>query len=185
LLAFIWEISNHFGTSGFWYIDSIVRFLPHIILGMWIADLYLASQLKNKFFLFFGILSGLYLIFISQFENGIVWGVHFVPYMASQNLFGSGWTALILIIGLLYLNIIKTSIAYPIALIGKSSYHIYLIQIVFFGLLGGFGLKYRSLTDLLSINNILKIGIIFSVIILLGVGFYILDKHNFYLKKRI
>lgn len=184
-LAFLCEIVNNFGTNAIWYIDSLVRFFPHIILGIWIFDLYLAHKLKNKYFILFGIFSGFYLIFISQFENVILGNIHFSPYQASQNLLGCGWTALIFIIGLLYFPKVKNIITKPLAIIGKASYHIFLIQIIYFGLLGGFGLKYHSLKDFLSINNASIIGMTLLIIILLGVCFYILDKHNFYFKKRM
>ena len=181
-LAFMCEIGNNFGTNGIWYTDSLVRFLPHIILGIWISDLYLASELKNKYFILFGIFSGFYLIFMSQFENGILGGIHFIPYTASQNLFSSGWSALILIIGLMFLPKEKSFLTKPVAIIGKASYHIYLIQIVYFGLVGSFGLKYHSLFDLFSINNITIIGISLSIVILSGIVFYLLDKLNFFIR---
>lgn len=183
-LAFIWEFCNNFGINGIWYSDSIIRFFPHMILGIWIAGLYLENQLKNKYFLFFGLLSGLYLIFISQFESGILWGIHFIPYTASQNLFGSGWVALVLILGLLYLPKMKNTMTRPFALLGKATYHIYLLQIVYFGMFPGFGLQYHSIIDLVSLNNFVTIITILFIIILCGVGFYILDKNNFYLKKK-
>jgi peptidoglycan/LPS O-acetylase OafA/YrhL len=181
-LAFFCEIFNHFGINGLWYTDSLVRFFPHIILGIWISDLYLKSQLKNKYFIFFGIFSGFYLIFISQFENGVLGGIRFSPYTASQNLFGCGWSALILIIGLLYLPEVNNFVTKPIAIIGKASYHIFLIQIVYFRLFGSYGLKYHSLIDLFSINNLMYIGISLSIVILCGIGFYLFDKHNFYIR---
>jgi hypothetical protein len=182
LLAFFCEIVNNFGTNGIWYTDSLVRFFPHIILGIWISDLYLVSQLKNKYFILFGIFSAFYLIFISQFETGILLGTPFYPYTASQNLFGCGWSALILIIGLLYLPKVNNFFLKPLAIIGKASYHIFLIQIVYFGSLGGFGLKYHSLIDLFSINNIIYIGFSLLIVILFGIGFYLFDKHTFFIQ---
>jgi len=183
VLAFACEIFNQFGTNGIWYDDSLVRFFPHIILGIWISDLYLESQLKNKFLMLFGVLSGIYLISVSQFESGILWGIHFVPYTADQNLFASGWTAMLLIIGLMYLPKVKNIFTYPLALIGKATYHIYLVQIVYFGVWGGFGLKYHTFIDLFSINNIIMIAIPFSIVVLIGLGFYELDNNNFFCKK--
>jgi hypothetical protein len=182
LLAFLCEIFNNFGINGIWYYDSLVRFFPHIILGIWISDLYLASQLKNKYFLIFGIFSGFYLIFISQFENGYLEGFRFFPDTAIQNLLASGWSALILIIGLLYLPQVNNFITKPMAIIGKASYHIFLIQIVYFGLFGAFGLKFHSFFDLFSINNIIYVGISFSLVILCGIGFYFFDKNNFFIR---
>ena len=178
-LAFLCEIVNHFGMNGIWYSDSLVRFFPHIILGIWISNLYLASHLKNKYFILFGIFSGFYLMFISQFENGVLGGIHFYPYTASQNLFGCGWSALILIIGLLYLPEVKNFITKPVAIIGKASYHIFLIQIVYFGFFGGFGLEYHSLFDLFSINNLFYLGFSLSIVLLSGIGFYVFHKHKF------
>jgi hypothetical protein len=181
-LAFLCEIVNNFGNNPIWYDDSLIRFFPHIILGIWISNLYLASQLKNKYFILFGIFSGFYLIFISQFENGVLGIIHFRPYTASQNLLGCGWSALILIIGLLYLPNIKNIITKTLAIIGKASYHIFLIQIVYFGIFSGFGLKFHSLMDLFSINNIISVAIPFSIVFLLGIGFYLFDKHNFFIQ---
>jgi peptidoglycan/LPS O-acetylase OafA/YrhL len=151
-------------------------------LGIWISDLYLKGQLKNKYFISFGIISGIYLIIISQFETGMIGGTHFIPYTASQNLFSCGWPTLILILGLLWLPRVKNFITKPIALLGKSSYHIYLVQIVYFGVMTGFSIKYHSPIDLFSPNNILSIGVPLLVIIVIGYIFYFIDQNNFFIR---
>jgi hypothetical protein len=180
VLAFIIEIANQFGTQGIWYEDSLVRFFPHIILGIWISDLYLEHRLKNILLIAFGLLSGLYLIFISQFGSGILFGIQFVPYLASQNLFASGWTAILLILGLIYLPDVKNKFTGPLAIFGKATYHIFLVQIVYFGIFGGYTISNHSLNDLFSVNNVIGMGIPFFMVLLLGVGFYELDKNNFF-----
>jgi peptidoglycan/LPS O-acetylase OafA/YrhL len=182
VLAFFCEIINHFGTNATWYSDCLVRFLPLIILGIWISDLYLKSQLKNKYFILFGIISGIYLIIISQFEMGVICGIHFIPYTADQNLFACGWPSLILILGLLWLPKMKNFLTKSIAALGKSSYHIYLVQIVYFGIFSGFSIKYHTPIDLFSPNNVLNIVIPLSIIIVFGYIFYFLDQHNFFMR---
>jgi peptidoglycan/LPS O-acetylase OafA/YrhL len=186
IFAILWEGINNFGFGGgFWYMDSIIRFLPHIVLGIWIAKLYRDSALLNKYIIFFGLLSCIYLIFISQFEKGVVFGVHFVPYTASQNIFGSCWVALILIIGLLFLPKKANLVTSPFAFIGKASYHIYLVQIVYFGVFSGFGLKYHSISDLFSAQNLFIIAITLVIILILGLCFYLTDKNNFFIQKKL
>jgi len=182
ILAFLCEIINHFGINSIWYSDSLVRFFPLIILGVWISDLYLTGQMRNTYFILFGVISGIYLIIISQFETGTINGIQFIPYTASQNLFSCGWPALILILGLLWLPKVKNTLTKPIALLGKSSYHIYLVQIVFFGAMGGYGIKYHSPIDLFSPNNILGIGVPLLAVIVIGYIFYFIDQHNLFIR---
>jgi hypothetical protein len=122
----------------------------------------------------------LYLIFISQFGSGILFGIQFVPYLASQNLFASGWTAILLILGLIYLPDVKNKFTGPLAIFGKATYHIFLVQIVYFGIFGGYTISNHSLNDLFSVNNVIGMGIPFFMVLLLGVGFYELDKNNFF-----
>jgi peptidoglycan/LPS O-acetylase OafA/YrhL len=167
------------------YSILIIRFLPLIALSLWISDNYQLFAKRNYFIVILSALSIGYLIIISQFQYTTnIFGINFIPYYASQNMFASFYQILLVLIGLKYLPKSKMIIFKLLSLIGKSSYHIFLIQIVYFGLMySGFiqlSSRYNSISDLFLASNISIIIINLSICIITGCAFYIADNKNKY-----
>lgn len=161
----------------------IIRFLPLIFLSLWISDDYQLFTKRNRFIVILSALSIVYLIIISQFQHTIhLCGINFTPMFASQNLFASFYQILLVLIGLKYLPKSKMKLSKLLSLIGKSSYHIFLVQIVYFGLMyaGIISLfaRYQTISDLLSVHNIAIIILNLLICITTGCVFYIVDNKS-------
>jgi peptidoglycan/LPS O-acetylase OafA/YrhL len=221
-IALAFELATaHLYQWSIIYQASIIRFLPTIVLGLWISEHQNLWQKRNEWILFFGFFSVLYLIITSQFQAAIfVLGMSFQPHVASQNLFASFYPALVLLFCIsyfpksakdsnrratnaapnaklppLYLQItaakrcvkaaatqLSTMVLRATALAGKASYHIFLVQIVYFGVLGGSLVQINSLADALRPQGVL-LGICYVLLCLgIGIAFYYVENNIQYRK---
>lgn len=175
LCAFIFELLRP--SSGIYSI-SIIRFLPLITLGLWISTDYNLFAKRNLWLLPLGIFSGFYIVLVNQFEyNFAIFGINFIPYVKSQNLFACFYTVLLVLIGI---QVLPKSDRWPcisiVALIGKASYHIFLVQIIYFGVNKYFHTHYHSIRDIFTIGNVEVILINLAICIIIGVIFYKLQE---------
>lgn len=129
LVSFAFEVlAPHVGffvTTPFYYRAAMLRYLPAIALGLWIyKDMDVLSR-KNRFILVGAIGSVAYLAAVSLF--GYTFPLFFpssnTPYMLSFF-----YPALLVLAGIKYLP--KSGFR-TLALIGRMSYHIYLVQMIF------------------------------------------------------
>ena len=165
------------------YCLLIIRFLPLIALSLWISDDYQLFAKRNRLIVILSALSIVYLVIISQFQHTIRLGsINFIPMFASQNLFASFYQILLILIGLKYIPKSKMKLSELLSLVGKSSYHIFLVQIVYFGLIhaGIISLftKYKTISELSSGHNILIIILNLLICITTGCAFYIVDNKS-------
>jgi len=164
-----------FNNNPYLYSANILRYFSAIALGFYICDDFMKNgyvkimSRKNEFMLIGFCISIIYL-FLARFT--------WQPFPLFPELWGfqnvlSFFYPLLIIIFVLNSNFsnYKSNIIYKICLeIGKASYHIFLVQILFFG----FGLSFVAL---ITKDNLLIIGpiAIFANLILvltIGLGFY-------------
>jgi len=163
--------------NSYWYKACMFRYLFLIALGMWLANNFdftdIRSFIKKKFVLAGLGVSILYMIGLSAFS-------FYFPYIQGawqpQIILSFFYPLFLCALGIRYLPSAKKGIWGIISVIGKASYHIFLLQIIFFG--AGF-----SVTSLIansgmnSVYNIYMLGIIalagnISITLILGVSFY-------------
>lgn len=196
--AAIFDIT--FQIVAYYYLNSllyslcIVRFISALIIGLWISDqdfdfenpLNRLSKLKNfvitnKLLLYLSIIGIIYLtIWYFLYEGYLTSSFYPIPYLNNnfgifgcQNVLSFVYTAFLISLGfLIFPNNFKSRILNKIGIIGKASYHIFLIQILYFTLF--------SMSNFINPITLLnKILIIFGDIILcvlLGVMFYYLEQ---------
>ena len=121
-----------------------------------------------------------YLVIISQFPVAVRFaGMHLKPFWGSQNLFASFYEILLLLVGLKFLPKMKNILFNVFAYFGKSSYHIFLVQIVYFGLVkaGSMSLttKYTGISDLISIHNISIAALSLAICLAVGSALYFVE----------
>ncbi|MHB8840446.1 MAG: acyltransferase family protein [Candidatus Aquicultor sp.] len=132
---------------------SVFRYLPAIALGMWIASDYQISSGRNRFILL-GTLASLAYITVSTFFGFRV--TYFLPFWGTQNILSFFYPVLLTMIGLRFLprsNLLEK--------LGRASYHIFLVQIVYFGA----GLPLAMLWPIKTITDV-------TICIGLGLGLY-------------
>lgn len=137
ILSFAFEIISFqvpiLDNSFYWYKACILRYLFLIVLGMWLVDNFEPENLKSliikKPVLAGLILSTIYIIGVSIF----LWEF---PYFQSswqpQTILSFFYPLILCAIGIRYLPSSSNRILNGFRLIGKASYHIFLIQILFF-----------------------------------------------------
>lgn len=122
-----------------YYNYVIIRYLFLINLGLWVSDRldFNKVQFKDIFdqkniVMSIGlIISCIYLFIATVYSYKFPF---FIPDWAYQKLFSNFYTLFIVIVGLKYLPSVSNNIIpKSLALIGKASYHIFLLQIVIFG----------------------------------------------------
>lgn len=172
----------------------IFRFISALTIGLWISEqnfnldekLSKLSKIKEfysnyKFFITLTVIGIIYLALWYFFYQSYLKSCFYpLPYLngkyltfSCQNMFSFVYDGLIIILGLILLpNITKNKIINFMGLIGKASYHIFLIQILFFN----FSLFISCFGGQLLINKLVIIScdIIFCIII--GIIFYISEK---------
>lgn len=118
-----------FSSDLLLYSASVFRYIFAIGLGLWIVDNHDSPPARNLLLL--GIaLSTLYLAASFMFSYQFPW---FRPERGTQNLLAVFWPLLLVMAGLKYLPAQTVSPGVnALASIGRASYHIFLIQILFF-----------------------------------------------------
>jgi peptidoglycan/LPS O-acetylase OafA/YrhL len=182
-LAFEYAVSNLslFDNATGLYSNLIIRFLPLLALSLWITDDFDLFAKRNRFIWILGILSIIYLITINQFQKEeYILGIKFVPFLESQNMFASFYEILLVLVGLKYIPLLSKKILNkltgPLSYLGRASYHIFLIQIVYFGTVYVIGnslrVNYDKLSNLVSVDNILICLLALSICLGIGIGLY-------------
>lgn len=166
------------------YGAAILRYLFLISLGIWLIKFdFKQSLFQNKLIVVGFILSLVYLLFsffLGMFSN------YFISTYQYTNLLAAFYPLVFVILGLKYLPEKSNFIPFNLlALIGKASYHIFLVQIIFFG--AGFSLmenpifvtkttllNYLNHSDYINAFLIIFIAIIINLglCIILGILFY-------------
>ena len=153
---------------------SIFRDMIYIILGIWFIDKYKQEKIhflkENKFIIYLFILNVFYLILTYIFEISI----HFYRVRGTFPVFIIFYVFVLVIIGIMYFpkqanNKISKSLTY----IGKCSYHIYLIQMVWFGILFLIGIDLFIIYE----NLLILLFISFVFCFILGILFYELNNY--------
>ena len=154
-------------NSFYWYKACILRYLFLIVLGMWMVDNFEPGNLKSliikKSLLTGLILSTVYIIGVSIFLLEF-------PYFQSpwqpQTILSFFYPLILCAIGIRYLPSSSNHIWNGFRLIGKASYHIFLIQILFF--VSGLQLIFYNMG--LYHNSALIVSVIGNILILIALG---------------
>jgi len=167
-----------FTNASALYTICIIRFLPLLALGLWISNDWDLFSKRNLYIVLPGILSMFYLVVVNQPERNFYFmGIFFSSYLESQNLFASFYPVLLVLAGMKYLpQYAEKWSSRLLSLLGNASYHIFLVQIIYFGVNVYLVTKYHGLTDLMTPSNILIILVNLTVCISLGLAFYYLDR---------
>ncbi len=163
-----------FSQDMMFYSCCVVGFFSFVALGFWLSDNQKIIARRNLFILILVPVSVLYLILYHGFDLQFPF---FVSNALNENLFMSFYTGFIFL--LLY-NLLPKKVTSRLGhlyqLIGQASYHIFLVQILFFGLMTlvpDFWIQWNmEQFGILVIKFIVSVGICLSV----GLAFYFLDK---------
>lgn len=146
------------GMPGYLYRISVVRYLFIIVLGLWLG---MNDQLiKYKWLILLGMGSLVYITSVYYFEIETI----LETYWQAQHAPAYFWTLILVVFSLNKINIKPTNIFnYSLIKTGQASYHIFLVQMIYFWLL-----------DSLSINLTVLLSVIVNLIvcIILGRLFY-------------
>ncbi len=180
-LAFEYLVSrmNLADTYFYYYLICLLRWMANIAVGMYIGKElvkkgYIDILGKHNRLLRVGILlSILYLVVMvfTQFRLPIS-----VEWMGTQNLLSVGYPLLLvsLMLNVKIDNFAKSFSGRILTTIGKASYHIFLVQMLYFGLeYGHYGWDVISGIESLVIN--------ITITVVMGVAFYYLD--NVFLRR--
>ncbi len=172
LFQFFAMNSDFFQGNKYLYSSSLFRYLSALAIGMWLAKDYSVKSKRNRWTIAGSVFSACYLLL------GNVYSVFvFNEGWATQNIFSFFYPALLVIIGLNYFpNQEEGKLAKTFSLIGKSSYHIFLVQMIYFGLVpvNSFALELSKVYNYYAVGGIL---VIFNVLFCLTIGllFYKFD----------
>lgn len=116
--------------NDYLYSGSIFRYLSALALGMWLAKDFKFNSKRNLWIILGGILSILYLFMGNTFDS-----FFFNEGWRTQNILSFFYPAILIMAALNYLpNKLDYKLAEISSKIGKASYHIYLIQMIYFAL---------------------------------------------------
>lgn len=162
-IAYEWSVKE-FGISDEFYRIFFMRELMLVVLGI---VLYLRSEkMKGTFIPLLIWLSGLiYLISYEQWGMGSLWVKSWIStsFLSAPFAFGIVYAAILF----------ETHLKIPdiyLGELGRSSFHIFLVQKVFFS---------TSLEKIISIHTDRKLMIIIDIIICLGVGYLFYQSERF------
>ncbi|MBX0334675.1 acyltransferase [Pontibacter sp. HSC-14F20] len=156
---------SYFGEDRYLYDAALFRYLSAIALGLWLSSLVTTANKRYSWLLVFaGIASGVYLYFFQYHD----WSLPCIRTEWQAQLFLTfPYAALLIFLGMLAFPQ-QSDHAAPrsMAIIGKASYHIFLVQVLYFGL----------------IQNDSNISLNLAVCLLTGLLFYWLESQ---LSKRL
>ncbi len=180
-----WRTGNPMG-SFFWYNANILRFVALIALGLWIADRASALSQRDRLLLVGGAIG----LFVLLLDSGrLLWSllidarqvalfnapVYLIVLFVSL-LF---YAALLVLLGIKFLPRTGTNpLVRALARTGRFSYHIFLVQIVYFALLAPTLIltirRHVHGHALMAIELIVNV----AVCIALGIGFALFEGHS-------
>ena len=115
----------HFSTYG----TSPVRLLAAFAIGMWLADGWGLTERRNRWLLAY---AGVSLGYMIAVQAG-----HPLPLFPGSwqplNVLGFGYTALLVMAGMRWLPAVERGAWKVLGELGRASYHIYLVQTLYFG----------------------------------------------------
>ncbi|WP_424355973.1 acyltransferase family protein [Methanobacterium sp. MBAC-LM] len=164
------------GNNSYWYRACILRYLFLIVLGMWLVDNFeparLKSLIKRKNLLIGLVVSIIYITGVSIFSLKFP---YFQGSWQPQTVLSFFYPLFLCALGIKYLPSVSNRVWNSFRVIGKASYHIFLVQMLFF--VSGLQLIIFDL----NLQNVLVVKIlavsIINVLILVGLGllFYYMD----------
>jgi len=163
------------------YAQCIIRFLPVIALGFWISQDFGLFSKRNRYILPGAILS-VAILFFTELTTQTNILSSLAPAMNLLYPLTFFYTTLIIIAGIHYLpKEAKHRLGRTIACLGNASYHIFLVQIVYFGLF----INLDVLNKLNPNSNTLLTIVIFlaNIMLCLGCGLLFMHATNKLLKQ--
>lgn len=162
-----------FKANQYLYSGSIFRYLSALVIGMWLAKDFGVKSKRNRWIIVGSVFSTIYLLtghFYSVFSFHEGW--------TTQNVFSFFYPALLVMIGLNFFpNMAESNFAKICSLIGRSSYHIFLVQMIYFGLVpvNSFALELSKVYNYYAVGGVL---VVFNVVFCSAIGllFYKVDK---------
>lgn len=138
LINIVFELTSdnilpHFSDAGWLYAISLIRYLSALVLGLWLVDNQ-DTKLRQQPVLMLGIVvSTLYLLYVMFLtDRGIYFSSNFG--WGTQNVLSFFYPVLLILLGIKYLPRNDNNLVVKFfSSIGKMSYHIFLMQILFFG----------------------------------------------------
>ncbi len=125
---------SYFEEDRYLYDSALFRYFSAIALGLWLARLILTSERRYSWLLILaGIASSIYLYF-HQYQGISL--PYIRPEWQAQLFLTYPYAALMIYLGILTFPQQSNFIAFRImATVGKASYHIFLVQVLYFGLI--------------------------------------------------
>jgi len=115
----------HFSAYG----TSPMRLLAAFAIGLWLADGWGLTERRNRWLLMYSAVSVAYMV---AFQFG-----HAFPLFPGSwqplNVLGFGYAALMVMAGMRWLPSIERGLWRVLGELGRASYHVYLVQTVYFG----------------------------------------------------
>lgn len=137
LISFIFEVvSTVIPTlqgNSYLYQACILRYILALVLGLWLVDNYdkRLSLLRNKYIILGLLISVGYILISSVYSFKIAF---FTPYWQPENFLAFFYPLVFCAVGMRYLPGQETNLLVKTAaFIGKASYHIFLVQILYTG----------------------------------------------------
>jgi peptidoglycan/LPS O-acetylase OafA/YrhL len=136
--ALVYVASQHgvyaLGPANYAYQSNPLRWLAPVALGIWIARDPRLTAARNHWLLLLAIPSGLYLILLQAAPELFP----FVPpgFLGMTNVLAAPWALLVVLTGLHVLPsaMPRHPLGRGLAALGRASYHIYLVQMLWMGL---------------------------------------------------
>ena len=131
------------------YDASLLRYLAAIALGFWLADGFRLPDRRNRWLLLVALGAAAYLLMYQLTRWSPAW---MIPDWQPQNLFTFAYAALLVMLGLNLLG--GTSLVLRLfGALGRASYHIFLVQVLYFGFTHRFQ-PIPVLTDLVVCSSV-------------------------------
>lgn len=152
------------------YTGNILRYLSALALGMWITKKLDLFSKRNAFIVIGFVMSFVYILL----EDYTSWQLEAFPSRWRSQTVLSFFYPLVLVVLTIkyYPSFLKGAVAKFVALLGKASYHIFLVQILYFGLDVPFTDKWEE------VSLAMFLGLLVNLIVCFGLGllFYFADK---------
>lgn len=158
-------LAMRFITNGYIYSGSIFRYFSALSIGMWIAKDFDLKSKSNIWIIAGCLVSVTYLFIGNTFDIPL-----FNESWKTQNLLSFFYPAVIILISLNYLsNSLNNHVSKLFSLLGRASYHIFLVQMIYFALI-----PTNTLAEELSRTyNYYIVGallVIFNLIVCISIG---------------
>lgn len=169
LVGLIFEISaphiSFLNNGSYLYSSSFFRYMPGVLMGFWLASN--SFRLKKMYMALIPLPLVLYYIFLVDTSSFHI--PFFLPDWGSQNLLTVIYPAFLIMIGVkMFAHVKKNNIISLISFLGRSSYHIFLVQIIYFGLI--------RQTSVMNWPVILRLGL--NLLLCIGLGLLLLSAGN-------